>query len=519
MTDATVPHEPKRQGGRRGKHSGPQGAGAIDQLPFKQPKRHFKPMDLLSEEQIESIHATSLRVLEEIGIEILLPEARELLQSQGAIVDGERVRIGGEIIEEAIKTAPSEFLTHARNPDHNINVGGDWVTFCPVGGPPNCSDMERGRRPGTIADNADFVRLGQYFNTIHVAAGGAVDALDVHASVRHLNIGHNKAVLSDKIPFVSSTSRERLFDGIEMARMARGISQEQLLSEPSCYTVVNTNSPLKIDGSMAMGLIEMARLNQPVCVTPFTLAGAMAPVTMAGALVEQNAEALAGIAIMQLANPGSPAIYGGFTSNVDMKSGAPAFGTPEYMQAAVAGGQLTRRYGLPYRTSASSAANAVDAQAAYETVLAFWGAIMGGGHLIMHSAGWMEGGLVASFEKFALDVDICQMLSEFLKPMEVSYDSLGFDAIKEVGPGGHFFGTQQTLARYDTAFFSPLISDWRNFEQWQSAGSPEAKDHAHALYKQALADYEMPPMDPGIREELDSFVERRTREGGTPTDF
>jgi trimethylamine--corrinoid protein Co-methyltransferase len=213
----------------------------------------------------------------------------------------------------------------------------------------------------------------------------------------------NKVRLSDKVPFVVSTGRHRLFDSLEIARLARGISKERMLREPSAYTVINTNSPLKLDTPMAMGIIEMARLNQICVVTPFTLAGAMAPVTLAGALVEQNAEALAGLTLSQLANPGAPFVYGGFTSNVDMKSGAPAFGTPEYMKAAIAGGQMARRYRLPYRTSNTCAANAVDAQAAYESVFSLWGAIMGGGNLIMHAAGWMEGGLVGAYEKFALE--------------------------------------------------------------------------------------------------------------------
>src|SRR6185503_18702068 len=256
----------------------------------------------------------------------------------------------------------------------------------------------------------------------------------------------------------------------EIVRLSRGITEDQFLREPSAYTVINTNSPFKLDGPMAMGIIEMARRNQVCVVTPFTLAGAMAPVTLAGALVEQNAEVLACLALSQLVRPGAPFVYGGFTSNVDMKSGAPAFGTPEYMKACIIGGQLARRYKLPYRTSSTNAANMVDAQAAYESVFSLWGAIMGGGNLIQHAAGWMEGGLVGSFEKFALDVDLLQMVMEFLKPLDMSEDAFGIDAMKEVGPGGHFFGARQTLARYTDAFYAPLISDWRNFQQWQAAG-------------------------------------------------
>jgi trimethylamine--corrinoid protein Co-methyltransferase len=225
------------------------------------------------------------------------------------------------------------------------------------------------------------------------------------------------------------------------------------------------------------------------------------------------------LSLSQLAKPGAPFIYGGFTSNVDMKSGAPAFGTPEYMKACIAGGQLARRYRLPYRTSSTNAANSVDAQAAYETVFSLWGAIMGGGNVIQHAAGWLEGGLVASYEKFTLDVDLLQMVMEFLSPLEVSEETMGFEAIKEVGPGGHFFGAQQTLQHYATAFYQPLISDWRNFMQWQASGSPQAHQKANALWKQALAEYKEPPLDPAIAEEIDAFVARREQEGGEPTDF
>jgi trimethylamine--corrinoid protein Co-methyltransferase len=245
----------------------------------------------------------------------------------------------------------------------------------------------------------------------------------------------------------------------------------------------------------------------------------MAPVTLAGALIEQNAEALAGLALSQLARPGAPFVYGAFTSNVDMKSGAPAFGTPEYMKACIAAGQLARRYRLPYRTSSTNAANSVDAQAAYETVFSLWGAVMGGGNLIVHAAGWMEGGLTASYEKFALDVDLLQMVQEFLTPLAMDEGAMALDAIREVGPGGHFFGARHTLERYATAFYQPLISDWRNFNQWQAAGAPQAAQKANALWKQALAEYREPDLDPACLEEIDAFIARRIAEGGEVTDF
>ena len=476
-------------------------------------------MRLISDDEVETIHAKSLLLLEEIGMDVLNPEARDLYRSAGACVEGERVRIGREIITEALTSAPVEFTMYCRNAGRNIRMGNNWIAFWPVGGPPNCSDMDRGRRPGTLEDNHNFIRLAQSFDCVSGAGGGSVDALDYHASIRHLHIYRGMLRFSDKFPFVTSTGRQRLFDGMEMTRIARGLSREQFDREPSCMTVINTNSPLKLDGPMAMGIMELARQNQVCCVTPFTLAGAMAPITISGAVVEQNAEALAGLALSQLARKGAPFIYGGFTSNVDMKSGAPAFGTPEYMKACILGGQMARRYRLPYRTSSTNAANSVDAQAAYESVFSLWGAIMGGGNLILHAFGWMEGGLVASYEKFLLDVDLAQMVLEFLKPLDMSEAALGFDAIREVGPGGHFFGAQHTLSRYADAFYAPLISDWRNFQQWTAAGQPVAWQRANALWKQALAEYREPPMDEAIAEELDAFVARRVEEGGQPTDF
>jgi len=290
-------------------------------------------------------------------------------------------------------------------------------------------------------------------------------------------------------------------------------------SEPSVFTVVNSSSPLRLDAPMLQGMMAFASRNQIVCITPFTLAGAMAPVTLAGALAEQNAEALAGIVFTQVVRPGSPVIYGGFTSNVDMQSGAPAFGTPEYMRTAMVGGQLARRYGVPYRSSNVSAANALDAQAAYESVFSLWGAIMGGVNLLMHGAGWMEGGLHASYEKMILDAELLGMVEAFLEPIVVDQETLGFEAMQEVGPGGHFFGAAHTQSRFKTAFHKPMLSDWRNYETWQEAGSPEVPAKANRIWKELLAAYEPPPMDPTIREELDAFVDRRVAEGGVPTDY
>ena len=511
--------EPRRRRGGAKANPGAGGGASIPQLPRRKVKRLFPATQIISADEIESIHSASLKVLAEIGMDFMLPEALEMWRKAGAKIDAERVRFDPAMIEELMSYVPSQFELRARNPENTQTLGGDNMVFGTVGSPPSCFDTEGGRRTGNREDFKKFLKLGQHFNAIGFCAGYPVEPVDIHASVRHLEALYDVATLMDK-PFVAySLGRERIRDGIEIARIANGVSQEEF--DRACYltTIVNTNSPLKLDSNMLIGMLEMSSRNQAVCVTPFTLAGAMAPVTMAGALVEQNAEALAGLAFCQLVKKGAPVIYGGFTSNVDMKSGAPAFGTPEYMRAVVAGGQLARRYKIPYRTSNTCAANTVDAQAAYESVFSLWALTMGGGNYIMHGAGWLEGGLVAGFEKFVLDVDLIQMVQEFLQPLETTEDALGVEAIREVGPGGHFFGAQHTLARYSNAFYQPIISDWRNNQQWAAAGKPDAMQRANHVYKQALQEYQQPTMDEAAHDELKAFVERRKREGGAPTDF
>jgi trimethylamine--corrinoid protein Co-methyltransferase len=352
-----------------------------------------------------------------------------------------------------------------------------------------------------------------------MTGGYPVEPTDIHPSIRHLVCLRDIATLTDKAFHAYSLGQARNRDALEIVRLARGISAAQLEAEPSLISVINSSSPLRLDAPMLQGIMAMSACNQVIIMTPFTLAGAMAPVTIAGALAQQNAEALAGIALTQIVRPGAPVVYGGFTSNVDMKSGAPAFGTPEYMKAAMIGGQLARRYNLPYRSSNACAANAVNAQAAWESVFSLWGAIMGGANFILHAAGWMEGGLTASFEKTIMDVDLLQMIAEFLDPLAVDADSLALEAVREVGPGGHFFGAAHTQSRYQSAFYSPLLSDWRNFQSWQEAGAPRIDDRAGAIVAEELARYTPPPMDAANREALDDFVARRIAEGGVSTDF
>jgi trimethylamine--corrinoid protein Co-methyltransferase len=519
---ASLQAESGTDGGRRRRHG--REAGRVRKttgpsyLDLVNNRRHT---ELLSADQIEAIHNASLTVLEEIGMDIMLPEARERMKAAGAAVTpgSERVRFDRGLIMDMIATVPKEFTLHARNPMRSIRVGGNSLAFAQVASAPFVADADGGRRTGNQKDFRDLVKLAQCYDIVHLSGGYPVEPVDIHASVRHLDCLSDMVKLTDKAFHAYSLGQQRNTDAIEIARIGRGITMEQMELEPSLFTIINSSSPLRLDSPMLQGIIEMSSRNQVVILTPFTLAGAMAPVTVAGALVQQNAEALCGIAFTQMVRRGAPAVYGGFTSNVDMKTGAPAFGTPEYMKAVIAGGQLARRYGFPYRTSNTNAANAVDAQAAYESVFSLWSVIEGGGNFVMHAAGWTEGGLTASFEKFILDVDLLQMVAEFLTPLDVSEDALGLDAIRDVGPGGHYFGTAHTLARYETAFYSPIISDWRNNETWVEAGSPTAIEHANRVFKQKLAEYERPPLDPAIEEELDAFVAKRKAEGGVATDF
>ena len=524
-TDEPTASEGEAPAGERRRRGGGRPTGERSRLPpqrpWAQPRMRYAPTEAVSADELESIHEASLRVLEEIGMDFLDPDARALLAAAGARVEvgSERVRFDRAMVLSVIATAPSSFTLHARNAARNLRIGDDWVAFGTVASAPNVADLERGRRVGNRADYQDLIRLAQMLEVVHFIAGYPVEPIDIHPSIRHLDATYDALTLSDKAIHAYSLGRQRNRDCLELVRIARGIDDATLDTEPSIFTVINSSSPLRLDTPMLHGILEFSARNQVVVMTPFTLAGAMAPVTLAGALAQQNAEALAGVVMTQVVRSGAPVVYGGFTSNVDMQSGAPAFGTPEYMRTAMIGGQLARRYGLPYRSSNVSAANAVDAQAAYESVFSLWGAIMGGVNFVMHGAGWMEGGLHASFEKMVLDAELLQMVAAFLEPVVVDEDTLALSAIREVGPGGHFFGAEHTQSRFRTAFHKPMISDWRNYETWQEAGSPEAAGKANRIVRELLAAYQPPSIEPAIADELAAFVALRTAEGGVPTDY
>ena len=510
----------RRAGGRAGMKARA-GSAAIEQMPWRIPLNPDRPTEPLDAEGVQRVHKAAMRILSEIGIEFLNPDAVAHLKKAGCIVNGTNVRMDEDFVMEMVGRAPETFTITPRNPDHEIIMGGKHMVFVNVSSPPNAWDMERGKRSGDFETFKEFMKLTQYFNCIHVAGGYPVEPVDLHASVRHLDCLHEKLTLTDKVVHAYSLGAERVEDVMEMVRIAGGLSHSEFDARPRMYTNIQSGSPLKHDFPMLDGAMRLAKRGQPVVVTPFTLAGAMAPVTMAGAVALSIAEALAAIVLLQYIAPGCPVAIGTFTSNVDMKSGAPAFGTPEYMRATQMTGQLVRFYGLPMRASGVCAANVPDGQAMWETSNSLWSAVQSRTNMVYHAAGWLEGGLIASPEKFIMDCEVLQMIQRYFEEATFAStdDDLAFDAIRDVGPNGHYFGVQHTQDRYQTAFYAPFVSDWRNYEAWQADGSVWTVERAHRIYKQILAEFEAPAMDHAAREELARFVARRKQEGGAPTDF
>ncbi len=509
----------RRQGGRRraGRARDAVPAGPERAVDYRDLRNPFEPVCVYSDDQIHEIHRTALRVLEELGVKILLPDALQLLKAGGVDVDmaSRMARFDRGIIEHAIASAPSMIELRGADDQTSTMWGGRHVTWCSVGGAPHISDLDEGKRPGTLEASENIIRLGEHFDVIHVQSPN-VEPQDVAPEVRHYATMRAQLTLSRKPPFLFSRGAPQVRDGFRMMQIMRGLSEDDFAQTPCVYTVINTNSPLILDIPMLQGLIDFAKAGQPSVITPFTLAGAMAPVTVTGALVQQHAEFLAALVVTQLSRPGAPVVYGAFTSNVDMKSGAPAFGTPENVRAAFASGQLARLVDLPWRSSMPSVSNCVDAQSIYESQMALWGATLGGANLVLHAAGWIEGGLTASLEKYIIDIEMLQQMAELMQPVRFDEAELAFEAMKEVGSGGHFFGATHTMERYRSAFYAPFVSDWSNFGQWTETGAKTATERANGIWKQILHDFEPPMTDLAMIEELDAFIARRTERGGAP---
>ncbi|WP_161958652.1 trimethylamine methyltransferase family protein [Ferruginivarius sediminum] len=457
------------------------------------------PLEPLSQDELARIHAASLDVLQDVGMDILHPEARDILAKAGAWVDDERVRFPRELVEEAVARAPSRFRLWHHDESAYLEFGGNAINLGLIASAPYCSDLAGGRRPGTIADLAKLTRLADNLPAVRMICGYPVEPQDLPAPTRHLDAVHAFLTLSTKPCHAYSLGGARIRDALEMIKIVRGVDEAALAARPSLISIINTSSPLRLDHPMADGMMVMAQAGQPVGITPFTLSGAMSPVTLAGALVQQNAEALAAVALMQIVAPGAPVLYGGFTSNVDMRSGSPAFGTPEYARAALAGGQLARYEGLPYRSSNVNASNTVDAQAAYESMTALWAAIMGHANLIMHGAGWLEGGLTSSYEKVVLDAEMYDRIEATLTPLPE--EAWNFDpADLAAMPRPEEALTEDSLQPLQEAYAS-----WR----------PEpAVQRAAREVQRLVADHRPPPLDPARLAALDGFVARRKHEGG-----
>ena len=401
---------------RRGRHHGVADTSHQRTVNYSKLRNPLLRQPAFSQDRLEAIHDTALRVIEELGIKVLNDEARAIFRDAGARVDEETllVNIDRELVVSALQSAPSEFVLHGRSADCDVTLGGDHVAFVCVGGAPHISDLDRGKRPATLEDTRNIIRLCEHFDVIHMQSPN-VESQDIPVHLRHYQVTESQLSLSRKPFFIYSRGSEQVEDAFAMTRIAYGLSQQEFEAKPWCYTIINTNSPRQLDVPMCQGIIDFARAGQVAVITPFTLAGAMAPVTMPGALVLQHAEALAGVVLSQCVCPGAPVVYGSFTSNVDMKSGSPAFGTPEFVQAAFGAGQLARHIGLPWRGSAATASNIADEQSVYEYLMSAWGSILGGVNMMVHAAGWLEGGLTGSMEKYILDIEMLQTFAEIFR--------------------------------------------------------------------------------------------------------
>ena len=508
----------ERRAGRRRPQSATAAEPAADRSrSYRHLTNPFEPLKVFSEDEVASIHEAALMILENQGMRVLSERARLAYAAGGADLDPatHMVRFDRGLVAQCLSTTPREVTLHAKDPARHMPMSGKHVVFAPTSGPPNIMDLKHGRRAGTFEDFSNIMKLCQSFEVMHVLGGG-VEPQDVPIQIRHLETTRAMLMLTDKIPLVYARGTGQIHDNFELIRIAYGLTREEFEAHPHTLAIINTNSPLQLDIPMAEGIMDFAEALQPLIITPFTLAGAMAPVTIAGALTLAHAEALAGLVLSQLVRPGAPIVYGSFTSNVDMKSGSPAFGTPEYAKSSFGAGQLARHIGLPWRSSNATASNSPDAQAAYESQMSLWGALMGGCNFMLHAAGWLESGLTTSYEKFILDIEMLQMFAETFQPVAASPKELALEAIAEVGPSGHFFGCAHTMERYKTAFYTPLVSDWRNFGQWTEAGGHTATERAHEIWQRTLKDYQAPARDPAVVEALDDFVARRKSDGGAP---
>ncbi len=472
-------------------------------------ERQIPNLEILNEEALQIIEENAETVLEEIGVNFVdCPGALERWRAAGATVDGERVHIPRGLARDLIKTAPSQYTQHARNPEKNVVIGGNNLVLAPVYGPPFVRDADGGRRYATLADFHKFVKLGYMSKWLHHSGGTVCEPTDVPVNKRHLDMLLAHMTLSDKPYMGSVTEPSRAVDSVAMSKILFG---NEFVDQNAVMTsLININSPLTFDPVMVGALDVYAEAGQGMIISPFIVGGAMAPVSVAGTLTQVLAEVLAGVAYSQLVRKGSPAIFGAFVTSIDMNSGAPTFGTPEASQILYGAGQLARRLDLPFRSGGGLCGSKLpDAQAAYETANTLNAALLGGVNFMLHACGWLEGGLVSSFEKFVLDSDQLGVLHKLAAGVDVSENGQGMDAIREVGPGGHYLGCAHTQANFKEAFWRSDVLDYKPFETWDEEGAKDSQRLASERVAKLLADYQQPALDPAINDALNEFVAKR----------
>ena len=487
---------------------------------YRQLRHPFDAQRVFSDDAIQNIHNMSLRLLEELGIKILSATARDIFKAASSLVDDQdnMVRIGRDIVETALTTAPQSIRLRAANIVREQAYENGSMLFMAGSGCPNAQDLERGRRAGSLRDFNETLKLQQSFDVIHLL-GPSAEPQDIPPNLRHYDMMRSQLTLCDKPYFVYARGTKQVEECFDLIKLGLNLSEEEFRNGAWATTVINTNSPRQIDIPMAEGIIDFARAGQLSIITPFCLAGAMAPISISGALVLQHAEALAAITLAQLANPGAPVSYGGFASNVDMKSGSPAFGTPEHIKLSIGSGQLARHIGLPWRSAAGSASNTADMQSATENNMGLWGALQANATLTIHAAGWLEGGLCFGYEKFINDVEALQSVAELCSPSPEDEDTMGWSALSEVEPGGHFFATDHTMQRYRDAFYQPIVADLSNHGSWLEAGGKTSAERATSIWKKVLHEFKPPTNSETIAERITPYIEACTLKGGaTPSE-
>ncbi|HEU4336133.1 MAG TPA: trimethylamine methyltransferase family protein [Nocardioides sp.] len=504
-----VPHHEarsRREPGSRGRAAGDHPGGHV----FRNAMPRY---EVLSEQAMATLDQGWRRLMTEVGVEFMDDRALELFRKAGQRVEDNAVFLDPDFVLEQVAKAPREFDVQARNRDHDIHIGGDAMAFGAVYGPPFVRQGDV-RRDATMEDFRSFTKLAQSFPVLDSAGGVICEPNDTPLDSRHLDMTYALQTLTDKVYMGNVVSGVNAADTLAMTSILFG-SREAIEQTPATISLINCNSPLRWDDRMLEAQFEYSGAGQPVVLTPFILMGAMSPVTIPAALVQQIVEALSGIALSQLIRPGTPVIFGSFLSNIDMQSGSPTFGTPESGIGLLCTGQIARHFGLPFRTGGGLTSSQVaDAQAGYEALMTLLPTFLAGANWVMHSAGWLEGGLVAGYEKFIVDIELLQMLRHEFTPLEIDEASMAFDAHQEVGHGGHFLGAMHTMERFRTCFYRPLLSSSENYERWMRGGGHDANHRAQVAYQKALEDYEQPPLDDAVREELEDYVLRRRAELG-----